>query len=125
MMMGESHGFSRAAAQRVGFLSSYDEELREPLVWPQGSPVSIRVVRGSTALLSSHGRGIGPQESLKGEYRGLSRVESGNPGFPQLVTVTSGSFSWCLWEVRNTVELGEASRDSLGVSVMEEGLISS
>ena len=66
MMMGESHGFSRAAAQRVGFLSSYDEELREPLVWPQGSPVSIRVVRGSTALLSSHGRGIGPQESLRG-----------------------------------------------------------
>ena len=82
MMMGESHGFSRAAAQRVGFLSSYDEELREPLVWPQGSPVSIRVVRGSTALLSSHGRGIGPQESLKGEYRGLSGVAAGKPGFP-------------------------------------------
>ena len=42
----------------MGFLSIYDEELREPLVWPQGSPVSIRVARESTALLSSHGRGI-------------------------------------------------------------------
>ena len=38
---GVSHGFSRAVAQRMGFLSSYDGELREPLVWPQGSPVSI------------------------------------------------------------------------------------
>ena len=41
VMMGESRGFSRAAMQRMGFLSSYDGELREPLVWPQGSPVSI------------------------------------------------------------------------------------
>ena len=47
MMMGESHGFSRAAAQRVGFLSSYDEELREPPMLPKRSPVSIRVAMGS------------------------------------------------------------------------------
>ena len=33
--------------------------------------------------------------------------------------------SWCLWEVRNTLELGGASRDSTGVSGMEEDLISS
>ena len=53
---------------RVRFLSSNDGELREPLVWPQGSSVSIQVARGSRALLSSHGRGIGPQDALKGEY---------------------------------------------------------
>ena len=58
VMTGESRVFFRAAARRVGFLSSYDEELREPLVWLQGSPVSIRVSRESAALLSSHGRGI-------------------------------------------------------------------
>ena len=75
-------------------------------MWPLGSPVSIRVDRGSPALLSSHSREIGPQDTLKGESRGLSRVVAGNPGFPRLVTVTSGSFSWCLWDVRNTVELG-------------------
>ena len=28
--------------------------------------------------------------------RGLSRVEAGNPGFPRLVQVTSGGFSWWL-----------------------------
>ena len=54
-------------ARRVGFLSSYDGELRDTLVWPQGIPVSIRVARGSAALLSSQGRGIGPQVALKGE----------------------------------------------------------
>ena len=58
-------------------------------------------------MLLSHGRGIGPQDALKGESRGFSRVAAGIPGFPRLVTVTSGNFSWCLWEVRNTVELGE------------------
>ena len=89
----------------MGFLSSNDRELREPRMWPQGSSVSIQVARGSTALLSSHGRGIGPQDVLKGEYRGLSGIAAGNPGFPGHVTVTSGSFSGCLWEIRNFVEL--------------------
>ena len=64
-MTGESRGFPRAVARRVVFLSSYDGELREPLLWRQGSQVSTRVARGSMALLSSHGRGIGPQDVLK------------------------------------------------------------
>ena len=71
-MTGEARGFFRAAARRVGFLSNYDEEHREPLVWPQGSPVSIRVAKGTATFLLSHGRGIRPQDGLKGEYRGLS-----------------------------------------------------
>ena len=61
------------------------------------------IVRGITALLSSQGMGIRPQDALKEESRGLSRIVAENPGFPRLVTVTSGSFSWCLWEARNTV----------------------
>ena len=109
----------------MGFLSSYDGELREPLLQPQGSSVTIRVVSVSMAFLSSHGRRKGLQEALNWESRGLSQVAAGNPGFPQLVTVTSGSISGCLWEVRDTVELGGASRDSSGFDVMEEGLISS
>ena len=51
-MTGETRGFSQVAA---GF-SSYDRELREPVVLPQGNPISIRVVRGSWGLLSSHCR---------------------------------------------------------------------
>ena len=73
-------------------------------MWLQGSPVSIKVARGSAALFLSHGRGIGTQDALKGESRGLSRVVAGNPAFPRLVTVTSGSCSGCLWEIRNTMD---------------------
>ena len=123
-MTGQSRGFFRAAEGCAVFPSNYNGEIREPLVWPQGSPVSIRVARGSTAFLSNHGRGIRPQDALKGETRDRSRVVAGNPGFPQIVAVTSGSFSWCLWEVRYTVEFGGASWDSTRVGAKEEGLIS-
>ena len=80
----------------MGFLTRYDGELREPLVWRQGSQVSMRVARGNASLLSSHGRGIGPQEALKNDSQGLSPVAEGNPGFSRLVLVTSGSLTWCL-----------------------------
>ena len=36
------------------------------------------------------------EEELKSLSRGLSRAEAGNPGFPRLVQVTSGGFSWWL-----------------------------
>ena len=83
------------------------------------------MARGSESLLSSHGRGIGPQDALKKDSRGLPRVAEANPGFPRLVPVTSGSFSGCLREIRDTVELGGVSRDSTWFGAMEEGLISS
>ena len=83
------------------------------------------VARGSVGLFSSHGRAIGPQDALKGDFRGLSQIAAGKPGFPRLVTVTSRSFSGCILEVRITVELERASRDSTGFGAMEEGLISS
>ena len=46
MMTEEPRGFTRVVA---GF-SSYDRELREPLVLAQGSPISIRVARGSWGI---------------------------------------------------------------------------
>ena len=60
-------------------------------------------------------QGNQPQDVLKGESQGLSRVAAGNLGFPRLLTVTLGSLSGCLWVVRNTVDLGGASRDSTGL----------
>ena len=56
----------------------------------------MHVWRGSASLLSSHGRGIGPQEALKNDSQGLSPVAVGNPGFHQLVPEISGSLSGCL-----------------------------
>ena len=46
--------FFSSCGVSVGFLTSYEGELREPLVWCQGSPVSIRVARASMALLWIH-----------------------------------------------------------------------
>ena len=65
-------------------------------MWQQESQVSMGGARGSASLLSSHGRGIGPQEALKNDSQVHSPVAAGNPGFPGLVPVTSGSISGCL-----------------------------
>ena len=63
---------------------------------PQFYLLNKEKARGSASLLPSHGRGIWPRDVLKKVSRGLSRVEAGNPGFPRLVQVTSGGFSWWL-----------------------------
>ena len=93
---GGISGLFSSGGPSVRFLTRYDGEVSEPLVGRQGSRVSMRVARGSASLLPSHGRGICPQDVLKKVSRGLFRVEAGNPGFPRLVQVTSGGFSWWL-----------------------------
>ena len=52
---------------------------QEPLVRHQGSQVSMGEARGSASLLSSPGRGLGPQDTLKKDSRGFSRMAAGNP----------------------------------------------
>ena len=78
--------FPRGTRGSSGSLSCGVREVRSP----------IRVARKSASLHSSHGRGIGLQDALKKDFPGLSRVGAGNPGFPRLVQVTSGGFSWWL-----------------------------
>ena len=59
---------------------------------------------------------------------GVSRSFSScgkKPWVPSTCDGDVGSFSGCLWKVRNTVELGGASRISTGFGAMKEGLISS
>ena len=79
---GVSWVFSSCSAS-VGFLMRYYGELREPLLWRQGSQVSMRVSRGSASLLSSHGRGSGqgPHLAMTGEPRGVSGVVAGFSSF--------------------------------------------
>ena len=59
---GVSWVFSSCGAS-VGFLTRYDGELRETLMWCRGSQIFMRVVRGSASFFSSHGRGIGHQDA--------------------------------------------------------------
>ena len=122
-MSGESRGFSGAAVPVWGFsqgttgssgsLSCGVREVKSPYQCRGGARHCSRVMVVESGL-----------NAMKKDARGLSRVAAGNPGFPRLVPVTSGSFSGCLWEVRDTMELGEVSRDSTGFAAMEEGLIS-
>ena len=45
-LRGESPGFFRVEAGNLEFLSSYSGDLRDPLVLPQESQVSMRVAMG-------------------------------------------------------------------------------
>ena len=75
-MMGEPRRFSRVA---TGF-SSYDRELPEPQVWPQGCLVSIRVASERRGLLSSHCRENRPHLGLCPETPCSSPVATGISG---------------------------------------------
>ena len=69
--MGESPDFSRVAAGNFGFLSSYTRDLRDHLVGPQESTVSMQVERGLSGFIII--QVLGPRSS--------SGVEAGTSGF--------------------------------------------
>ena len=77
---GASRGLSRVVAGGLRFLSRYHGELREPLVLPQGSQVSIPVESASMGVLWIHGRGIRPQFTWKVDSQGVSLVAAGSVG---------------------------------------------
>ena len=66
-LRGEFPGVSRVSTGNLGFLSSYDGDLRDPLVLPQESQVSIRVARGLSGFLSSRCWGRCPHLELRPE----------------------------------------------------------
>ena len=65
--MGASRGVSGVAAGGSRFFYRYHGKLRDPLVLPQGSQVSIGVARASPGVLWSHGREIRPEFAWKWE----------------------------------------------------------
>lgn len=92
---------------------------------PQGTQGASSVAQGKSSLHSTwEGDHDIALQSRQG-YRASRRIEgrisrsflicSRKPWALRLGMVTSGSFSRCFWEVRNTVELGGASRDPLGL----------
>ena len=70
----ESPGFSRVAAGNLRFLSSYDGDLRDPLVLPQESEFSTRVARGLLGFLSIRCWVLGPHLELRPEPQVSSPV---------------------------------------------------
>ena len=69
-LSGESAGFSEVAAGNLEFLSSYDVDLRDPLVWPLKVQSPYKVEWGSQDSLQNQ---PGPRSS--------SGVEAGTSGF--------------------------------------------
>ena len=86
---------SRVAAGHLEFLSNCDEDLRDPLVLPQESQVSIRVLRGLLGFLCTRCRGIGPHLVLRSEPQGSSSVLTWLSGF--LWSFTRGVRPRLLW----------------------------
>ena len=73
-LRGQSPGFSRVDAGNFGFLSSYDGDLMELLMWLQESPVSMRVARGLSGFLSHLCRGLSPHLELRPQPQASSSV---------------------------------------------------
>ena len=134
-LTGASRGLSRVAAGGLRFLSRYQGELREPLVLPQGSQVSIRVASASAGILWSHGRGIRPQFAWKGESQGISLVAAGILGSLQLpqgregdshvVSGKSGILSSCEGPLGIPLELVQATGTAHRVEAGNSGFLSS
>ena len=75
-LRGEFPGVSRVSTGNLGFLLSYDWDLRDPLVLPQESQVSMRVERGLSGFLSCWCRVLGPHLELRPEPQGSSPVQT-------------------------------------------------
>ena len=78
---GRSPGFSRVAVGNLGFLSSYNRDLRDLRGLAQESQVSMRVARGLSRLLSSWYPVLGPHLELRLEPQGSSPVLTWISGF--------------------------------------------
>ena len=111
VMRGEPRGFSRVVA---GF-SSYDVEHREPLVVPQGSPISIQVVRATWELLTSHCRANRPHLGFFPDTPCSSSVATGISGCIQHSPGESGLVSSGSKELCTTLEI---RRVSLGAHLL-------
>ena len=91
----ESTGFSQVVTGNLGFLSSYDGDLRDLLMLPQERPVSMRVVRGLLGFLSSRSRTMSSSGADAGKSRFLSSVHV-DLGVP--MEFQPGSQASSLWE---------------------------
>ena len=103
-LRGESPGFSQILAGNLGFLSSYDGDLRDPLVGPQEILVSMSVVRNSRIPLQSL---TGPRSSS---------------GFQ---TRTSGFLSSADMDLGVPLEIPEGSQASSCVETCKSTFLSS
>ena len=83
-----------------GFLSSYEGDLRDLLVGPQGGPVSTRISRAPYGFLCNRCRGQGPHLELRPEPQGSSPGQTWISGFLWASTWEKGLVSCGAMQVR-------------------------
>ena len=66
--------FFSSSGRNLGFLSSYEGDFRDPLLWPKESPVSMRVARGLSGFLSHLCRVLSPHLELRPQPQASSSV---------------------------------------------------
>ena len=90
---GQSPGFSQVAA---GFLSTYDGDLKDPLVGLQGGPVSTRVASGPSGFLCNRCWCRGPHLELRPESQGFLQGRHRSQASSGASTGESGPrLVWC------------------------------
>ena len=133
-LRGESRGFPRGLAGSLAFLSNCDGNLKVPLLLPQGSLVSFRVVTGLSGFLTSHCRGNKPNANLCPEtpcssqwQQGSRGCVQGSPGASALSRVegkNSSLLSSCDGYLLEPFELPKGNEASYGVLRGNSGLLS-
>ena len=101
----ESPDISRVVGRNLGLLPGYDRDLRDLLLWPQESPVSMQVVSGPSGFLSSWCPVLGPHLELRPEPLFSSPVLTWVLGF--LWSFNTGFGPHLLWKhaIRLPLEL--------------------
>ena len=89
----------------MGFLLSYNGDLRDPLVWSPESPVSMRVVRGLSGFLCSRCLGQGSLLALRLDLRVPLQCPHGSQGSSGVSTGESGLVSCGDMQVRCPLDL--------------------
>ena len=123
-LRGESPGFSRVAAGNLEFLLSYKGNVRYPLLWPQESPVSLRVERDLSGFLSSRCQGHGPHLELRPEPQGSSPVPTWISGSSGVSAGESGLVSCGDMQVCFSLELEKQCQASCRVDIRISGFLS-
>ena len=120
-LRGESPGFSRVAA---GFFSSYDGDLRDPLVGPQRGPVSTQITRGPSGFLCSRCPGRGSHLDLSPEPQVSSPVPTWISVFLWASGGKSGLVSCGAMQVRSPLDPEKQCQASSRVDIRIRGSLS-
>ena len=105
-------------------LLSYEGELRDPLVWPQEKPVSMRVVRGLSGFLSSKCWVLSPCLALRLEPQSSSPVPTWISGFHWSFHRGEGLVSCGSIPIRSPLKLEKHCQASCRVDIGIGGFLS-